>query len=255
MSYPRISIVTPNFNQGEFIEQTINSVLSQNYPNLEYIIIDGGSTDQSLEIIKKYNDKISYWISEKDMGMYDAINKGFAKSTGSIMAWINSDDILAKDSLANVAAIFLNDSTINWLQGFPTVIDEANNIIYQRKPVYTKWFFYSKRYHKSLNFIQQESTFWTRQLWESAGGKIDCTYKLAADFDLWMRFFKYKKLVCTNLQLGAFRKRKGQQSENIENYLTEASQSVQLNYEGLKWNQKIIINLGIFLYRVFKINH
>ncbi len=253
MTYPKISIVTPNYNQEKFIESTINSVLNQNYPNLEYIIIDGGSTDKSIEIIKKYESKITFWISEKDNGMYDAINKGFARSTGSIMAWINSDDILAKDSLMTVAAIFENKK-INWLQGYPTVIDEADSIIYQREAVYTKYFFYSKQYHKSLAFIQQESTFWSRKLWNTVGGNLDCTYKLAADFDLWMRFFKYEKLKCIPLQLGAFRKREGQQSENIKAYLAEAACSVKQNYKNLKWNQKIVVSMGTLFYKIFKIN-
>lgn len=93
MNYPKISIVTPSFNQSEFLELTIRSVLDQGYPNLEYIVIDGGSTDGSVDIIKKYADKISYWVSEKDGGQYDAINKGFARSSGEIMGWINSSDL------------------------------------------------------------------------------------------------------------------------------------------------------------------
>ena len=92
LSYPKISIVTPSFNQGKYIEQTIQSVLTQNYPNLEYIIIDGGSTDKTVDIIKKYEQQLSYWVTEPDKGQTDAINKGFAKCTGEIFNWINSDD-------------------------------------------------------------------------------------------------------------------------------------------------------------------
>ena len=118
---PKISIVTPSFNQAQFIEETILSVLNQNYPNLEYIIIDGGSTDGSVDIIKKYADKIAYWVSEKDSGMYDAINKGFGKSTGEILAWINSDDIFFDNKrkfnivISNFAIhyLFANDLMLN----------------------------------------------------------------------------------------------------------------------------------------------
>ena len=106
MKYPKISIVTPSFNQAEFLEQTICSVLNQNYPNLEYIIIDGGSTDGSVEIIKKYADKFTYWVSEKDNGQYDAINKGFSHTTGDIMGWINSSDIYYPWTLSMIAEIF-----------------------------------------------------------------------------------------------------------------------------------------------------
>src|SRR5688500_12214725 len=92
MHYPRITIVTPNYNYGHFLEKAIVSVLDQQYPNLEYIIIDGGSTDNSIEIIRKYEKHLAYWISEPDKGMYDAINKGFSRATGEVMAWLNSDD-------------------------------------------------------------------------------------------------------------------------------------------------------------------
>jgi len=97
--FPRISVITPSYNQGHFLDQTIRSVLDQNYPNLEYIIIDGGSTDQSVEIIKKYEDQLLYWVSEPDRGQSHALNKGFARATGDILCWINSDDCLEKGAL------------------------------------------------------------------------------------------------------------------------------------------------------------
>src|SRR6218665_2201901 len=102
MNFPKISIVTPVFNRVEYLEQTILSVIDQGYPNLEYIVIDGGSTDGTLEIIKKYEDRIFYWTSEPDNGMYDAINKGFKKASGQIMAWINSDDLYHQPTLSTV---------------------------------------------------------------------------------------------------------------------------------------------------------
>ena len=110
---PRITVVTPSFNQGKFIEQTIQSVINQNYPNLEYIIIDGGSTDETLEIIKKYSDFISYWVSEKDNGQSDAINKGLKKATGEVCNWLNSDDYYLPDALITVGQAFKDKAEMN----------------------------------------------------------------------------------------------------------------------------------------------
>ena len=103
---PKISIVTPSFNQGQFIEETIRSVLDQDYPNLEYLVIDGGSTDQTIDIIRKYETQLSYWESEKDRGQVHAINKGLARATGDIFAYINSDDIYLPGTFATVAKYF-----------------------------------------------------------------------------------------------------------------------------------------------------
>lgn len=244
--FPKITVVTPNYNQGDFIEQTINSVLNQNYPNLEYIIIDGGSTDGSVDIIRKYDKELSYWISEKDSGMYDALNKGFTKSSGEIMCWINSDDILWKGSLFYVAQAF--QTNIQWLQGYPSVINENGALIYQRAPVYSKYFFYSLKYIKTLSFIQQESTFWSRSLWEKAGGKLDLEYSLAADFDLWIRFFEFEKLYCSRKQLGAFRIREGQKSSDKETYLKEARLSIESHVKNMLFYEKMVIKLT----RLFK---
>ncbi|MBD0389275.1 MAG: glycosyltransferase, partial [Nostoc sp. C3-bin3] len=114
-NWPKISLVTPCLNQAQFLEATIQSVLSQNYPNIEYIIIDGGSTDGSLEIIKKYESQVHFWCSEPDGGQYDAINKGFAHSTGEIMAWLNSDDMYFSWTFKTVGSIMSELLQVEWL--------------------------------------------------------------------------------------------------------------------------------------------
>jgi glycosyltransferase involved in cell wall biosynthesis len=231
--YPVITVVTPNYNQGEYIERTICSVLGQQYPNLEYIIIDGGSTDNSVDIIKKYRDQLHYWVSEADEGMYHAINKGFSKSSGEIMCWINSDDVLWDRSLFYIAELFTKNKRIQWLQGYPSVVDEKGELLYQRDPVASKYHFYSGAYKNDFSFVQQESTFWRRALWEKVGGRLNTDYSLVADFDLWMRFFKYEKLFCTRQQLAAFRKREGQRSSDSKQYLQESNISVQAHLKKL----------------------
>ncbi len=128
---PLVSIVTPSFNQEQFLEETILSVLSQNYKNIEYIIIDGGSTDGSLEIIKKYADKLTYWISEKDNGQAHAINKGFEKCSGELFAYVNSDDMLETDAVEKIVAAYLLNIDAVIIYGKCSTIDALGNIIHK----------------------------------------------------------------------------------------------------------------------------
>jgi glycosyltransferase involved in cell wall biosynthesis len=239
VTYPKITVVTPNYNQGDFLERTIVSVLGQDYPNLEYIIIDGGSTDSSLDIIAKYSNKLHYWVSEPDKGMYDAINKGFLYSSGEIMCWINSDDVLWEGSLQYIAKKFTENKKVHWLQGYPSVINEKGALILQREPVFSVWFFYLRKHRKQFSFIQQESTFWSRELWIKAGGNLNLKYKMAADFDLWMRFFRYESLYCSKKQLAAFRVREGQKSSDKKGYLKEAEHSLKSNFKNIGMFKKI----------------
>ncbi|MCX6267467.1 MAG: glycosyltransferase family 2 protein [Bacteroidetes bacterium] len=226
-SYPKISIVTPNLNGDKHLEYTIQSVIKQNYPNLEYIVIDGGSTDGSIEIIRKYEKHITYWESAPDKGLYHAIQKGFEKSTGEIMGWVNSDDIHLPNSLFTLSELFSVNNEIHWIQGYPVVIDDHNRIVFHRPAVNSKFSFYLKDYQGG-SFIQQESTFWTRKLWEKAGGYISTEYKFAGDFELWMRFFNHSSMYLTEAMLGAFRIRhEGQISMmNYKDYLRECNQII-----------------------------
>lgn len=241
--FPKISVVTPNFNQKKFIEKTILSVLDQGYPNLEYIIIDGASTDGSQKIIEKYRGRLAYYVSEFDKGMYDAINKGFAKSSGEIMCWINSDDVLAEKSLFTIAKLFRENITVNWIMGYPININEEGTIILQGQgaKVFSPYFFYLHNHLRGFSFIQQESCVWRRSLWEKVGNGMDLSYSLASDFDLWLRFFKQDKLYFSKQQFAAFRKREGQQSENKEKYLSETNLAVSRNQEKLPFTAKLVI--------------
>lgn len=179
--WPKISIVTPSFNQGEFIEETIRSVLLQNYPNLEYTVIDGGSTDNSVQIIKKYEPWITSWVSEPDRGQSHAINKGFARSTGQIVAWVNSDDALAAEALFEVAnavgqrfgCLVVGDSV---LTDGPGSLEGA---IDRRRPSWEEMAYDARSF-------PQPSVFWTRDLWEKCGPLNEDLY-FAMDYALWLK--------------------------------------------------------------------
>lgn len=226
MDYTKISIITPNFNGGMYLEQTICSVIEQNYPNLEYIIIDGGSTDDSVEIIKKYQDKLAYWVSEKDNGMYDAIQKGFDKSTGEVMGWINSDDKYHPMSFFTIAEIFTSFPVINWLTGAQSFFDEKGRAI-GTSPAkkWHKYDFYGYQY----KWLQQESTIWRRDLWEKAGSQLNIDLKYAGDLELWLRFFRHEKLYVTNALIGGFRMRSSNQLslDFLYKYIAEAEDCIK----------------------------
>jgi glycosyltransferase involved in cell wall biosynthesis len=180
-NYPKISIVTPSFNQGKYIEQTILSILDQNYPNLEYIIIDGGSTDETIEIIKKYDDRLTYWVSEKDNGQSDAINKGLKLCTGEIFNWINSDDYLEPNSLFLIAEEF-QKKPFSVLCGKVNVID-GTVFSHNRNPSYLE----ETSENSIANYnINQEGTWWSFNVIKQLKG-VNQGFKFTMDLDLWIR--------------------------------------------------------------------
>lgn len=246
MNYPKISIVTPNFNGVKYLEKTIQSILNQRYPNLEYIIIDGGSTDGSQEVIAKYESQLQYWTSEPDEGLYHAIDKGFGVSTGEIMGWLNSDDILHPNALFILAKCFENPN-VRWVQGTNTVIDEEENVFVTQEPFnvdrfdFLSWQYLINDQLKLFGTIQQESTYWSRELWVKSDG-LDLSYKYAGDFALWMRFFRHEKLWNVNSFIGAFRRRSNQLSSNhINEYILETKRCIEDELDILSQEDKKIL--------------
>lgn len=182
MNYSKISVVTPSFNQGKFIEQTILSVIGQQYPNLEYIIIDGGSTDETLSMIEKYNHAITYWVSEKDEGQSDAINKGFAMATGEILCWLNSDDYYLPGTLFHVNRK-LNVNMPELIHGNCLHLNEATNFTHGS---------YFNQFEKldilEGSFINQPSSFWTKKAFDLAG-KLRPDLHFGFDWEWFARSF------------------------------------------------------------------
>jgi glycosyltransferase involved in cell wall biosynthesis len=216
---------------AEYLEDTIRSVLSQGYPNLEYIIVDGGSTDASVEIIRRYEAHLAWWTSEPDAGMYDALNKGFARSTGEIMAWLNADDLYHPGALLTVGEVFATLPEVRWMQGRPTFFDACGRTI--MLGALRSWSRYDY-YRGDFRWIQQESTFWRRGLWEEAGARVDDELRYAGDLELWARFFRYAKLHVADLPTGGFRMRPGQASDvHRATYLDEVHHVLDREVERL----------------------
>ncbi len=197
--------------------------------------MDGGSTDNSLTIIRQYATKLKAWVSEEDEGMYDAINKGFSKTTGQIMGWLNSDDMYTPWTFQVISEIFTQLPDVDWITTcFPISWGIHGTPYCSFVSGYSKRGFYNgenlsrKGSWFSTKFIQQESTFWRRSLWDRAGGYMDTSYSLAADFELWARFFKYSDLVGVRASLGGFRVHPEQQTAHAKDvYLQQARDALK----------------------------
>lgn len=198
---PILSIVTPSFNHGSYIERTIQSVVNQAYPNLEYIVQDGGSKDETIEILQRYHTKLFRWESVKDTGQSNAINKGFQHATGGIMAYLNSDDLLTPGTLHYVANYFNQHPKVDVVYGHRILIDENDYEI-------GRWVLppHDSEVMTWMDFIPQETLFWRRAIWDKVGGIIDENFQYAMDWDLILRFIK-ANATFTRLPrfLGAFR--------------------------------------------------
>jgi glycosyltransferase involved in cell wall biosynthesis len=200
MDLPRITVVTPSFNQGRYIEATIRSVLDQNYPNLEYLVLDGGSTDGSVDIIRRYADRLTYWVSEPDGGQAAAIAKGFRRATGDILAWLNSDDLYLPGALATVGQTFARDPSAQFVYGSRHVVDEDGRLI----RVYHPPTLFHRFYFAFGQWIPQECAFWRRGLYDRAGG-IDEAMFFALDLSLFMRMRRWSNFTRIPQELAAIR--------------------------------------------------
>jgi glycosyltransferase involved in cell wall biosynthesis len=250
---PLITVVTVVLNGEKYLEQTIQSVINQTYPNVEYIVIDGGSTDGTLDIIRKYEDHIDYWVSEPDEGMYDALNKGFRTALGNIFTWLNSDDIVYFYTLAIVYKVLTENPKVKWLTGIHSHINSLGELIWVGHPRYYFRSFIRKGYYRGdyLGFIQQEGTFFTCDLFKKF--YFDKNLKLAGDYKLWIDFAGREKLYTVKTILASFRIHGQQKSSNIKEYYKECREVSR----GFKiWFLKYIFKpLSILLdYKLIKID-
>jgi len=190
--WPKITIVTPSYNQGEYIEETIRSVLLQGYPNLEYMIIDGGSSDQTVKVIKKYEDKIDYWVSESDSGQSHAINKGFQRASGDLIAWINSDDLLLPGALHDVALLYKPSSNAIILGDVINFMDGRN-----QETLIQQWNITLKSFvgaHNGGFSWHQPGTFVSKECLKN-GGKLDESLHFSFDWDWMCKMLTYSPVI------------------------------------------------------------
>ncbi len=205
---PLVTIVTPSYNQADFLERTILSVLNQDYPNIEYIVIDGGSTDGSVDIIKKYENRLAFWISEPDNGQSQAINKGFKRAAGEIFNWLNSDDLLMPGA-TTIAAHYLNKyPELGMVYGDRLIVDENDNVLKcVELPSFRRCFYRFGR------FLPQETGFFRREMWNRANG-LNENLHISMDRDLWLKFMKIGKIYHIPFVMGSWR-----QHANAKSYL------------------------------------
>ena len=218
---PKITVVTPSYNQGQYIEETIQSVLDQKYPNLEYIVMDGGSTDETVDILRKYEKHLT-WFSEKDRGQSEALNKGFRMGTGEIFAFINSDDVYEPGAFHKVGTFFARHPQAYWMTGKCRVIDHQGREIRRLVTAYKNFWLLFKSYQvlQVLDYISQPATFWRREAIEKVG-PFDEKLHYSLDYDFSLRVGKDFKLWVLKDYLAAFRIHPSAKSRLIHDYFNE----------------------------------
>ncbi len=228
MTLPRISLVVPSLNQAGTLDACLSSILGQGYPGLECRVMDGGSGDGSVELIRARQGELAGWESGPDGGQFHAVARGLSLSTGEVMGWLNSDDMLWPGSLAVVGEVFAAFPEVEWITtGFPVLYDgEGRARVSTVVRGYSLESFADRRHlggHRGhLWWVQQESTFWRRSLWERAGGRLDETLHFAGDFELWSRFIRLTPLHTVMAPLGGFRRHQGQKTSSMAGYYREA---------------------------------
>lgn len=236
--WSRISIITPSYNQGQFIEETIRSVLLQGYPNLEYIIIDGGSTDNTVDVIKKYERYITYWVSKPDQGQADAINKGIKQSTGEILGWVNSDDMYVKKSLAKVAQSFHSLPEVIVVHGNRILINKNSRVCgWSHLPAFNP--------RKGGYIVSSETAFWQRIGMEKIG-LLNSNLKFAMDLEFFCRLFLEGKFLKLSDYLGYFRCHAESKSSKISHIGQDEAKKVWQQLFGSKninWQKRPKYNL------------
>lgn len=232
MKPPLISIVTPSYNQAKFIRATIDSVLSQNYPNLEYIVIDGGSSDQTVKILQSYGTKIR-WISEKDAGQADAINKGLRLAEGDVLAYLNSDDIYLPGALNRVGEYYACTKA-DWITGDCVVMDEKgklskNNWLISGYKRFLMALYSPLTLRIADSMLPQPSTFWSRRAYKHIG-EFNSRYRYVMDYDYWLRMAKHYHPHDLKVALSGFRSQANSKSETgREKLMAEAIVSLRAN--------------------------
>lgn len=228
---PTISVVTPCLNSAGYVEAALRSVLLQHYPRLQYLVLDGGSTDGSIDILRRYQYFLEYFVSEPDAGQYDAIQKGFERSTGEIMLWLNSDDMLAPGCLWRLATVFGSFRQVEWVSGIPFYWSrDASDIEIMAQLPYQRDLMRLGGYEgRALHWVMQECTAWRRSLWERAGGTLATCWDFAGDFELWLRFASRAQLYTVAAFFGGNRQHPGQKTRDQERYFREVDDVLRLH--------------------------
>lgn len=251
---PKISIVTPSYNQAHFIEQTIQSVLNQDYPNLEFLVIDGGSKDGTVETLKKYETFLT-WVSEPDSGQSNAINKGFKLVTGEIVAFLNSDDLYEPGVLHLVGNYFATHPEAMWLTGKCVNVDETGKEIRSIIRKYKNFWLHWRNYHvlQVLNYISQPATFWRREALQKIGD-LDESLHYAMDYDYWLRLGKYYPLHVFDGNLACFRIHRASKSGSafLQQFEEELRVAARYSPRSLLWLHRLHCDITVLIYTLLR---